>query len=99
MEEAWQPAAPNAPFVSQYLGHYRVYTGGWVECFSDEGDAYYYNEHTGESEWELPEGCREVLPALHDTQQQQQVPTCHSLRIHVSLTMYPAAGRDGLLLS
>ena len=48
-------------FISTYLGYNRVFTGGWVE-FHHDGEAYYYNEHTHESTWELPSDCTEIVP-------------------------------------
>ena len=69
-QEALGPS--NEPYVSQYIGHYRIFSGGWVECFTDEGDVYYYNEMTGSSEWELPAGCQEVFARSHELDGQQQ---------------------------
>jgi glucan-binding YG repeat protein len=58
-------AAEVAPDVgatshdSSYHG-YRSFTNNWIECYSEEGHAYYYNTVTGESSWELPAGCMET---------------------------------------
>ena len=36
---------------------------GWQELFTDDGTAYYFNEGTGETQWEAPSGGGGSLPA------------------------------------
>lgn len=40
---------------------YRVFSGGWVEYFTEDGSPYYYNETLDESSWLLPEGAVEIV--------------------------------------
>ena len=38
----------------------RLYSDNWMECYTDEGNVYYYNQITGESSWVLPDGVYEI---------------------------------------
>ena len=40
---------------------YRVFSGGWIEYFTEDGSPYYYNEALDESSWLLPEGVVEIV--------------------------------------
>eukprot|EP01032_Pedospumella_encystans_P014699 gene14700-16862_t len=33
---------------------YKSFVGGWVECFTEDGNKYYYNTANGESSWQIP---------------------------------------------
>ena len=51
MESSYADVLPEQ---DQEEGEYVTFPGGWVECYSEDGQPYYYNEITKESSWEPP---------------------------------------------
>lgn len=54
LERAAARARTSTSVVIRQLAASSVPEAEWVEYFTERGNAYYYNEKTGESRWELP---------------------------------------------
>ncbi|KAJ8602437.1 hypothetical protein CTAYLR_001255 [Chrysophaeum taylorii] len=54
IERAAARARTSTLVVMEQLAAASVPEAEWVEYFTERGNAYYYNEATGESRWELP---------------------------------------------
>ncbi len=63
---------------------YKSFRGGWIEGVTDNNDIYYYNIHTGQSSWNLPD--------LLEKEQVASSPEFHSDGNNAS---YPDDGTDG----
>ncbi|KAJ1445585.1 ankyrin repeat-containing domain protein [Pelagophyceae sp. CCMP2097] len=57
--DARQGGSPEAPRVAA--------AGAWVECFTETGDRYFYNEVTDESAWDLPAASLSASPDVTAT--------------------------------
>ena len=67
---------------------------GWQEVFDDDGQLYFYNETTGQSQWEWPSGDGEAnvsKPALN---------SCYARSANrLVIRILSPGGRQGLLAS